>query len=90
MIKHAKDFTLWAYDVGKGLVPETHFKINPEDGELRTYGKQRHQDCILPLIPSNGRVSQVGTINENTALFQLNQPLARQTEKAETSNTLRQ
>ena len=36
-IKHAEDFVVWAYRVGLRLIPESRFKINPENGELRSF-----------------------------------------------------
>ena len=88
-IKHAEDFALWAYGVGTGLIPESRFKINPEDGELRKFGKRRHLDCLLPPIPLTGRVDTGGATNDNAVLTQLNLTMARQTEEAETANNLR-
>ncbi len=88
-IRHAEDFALWAYGVGTELISETRFKINPEDGELRSFGKQRHLECLLPPIPLDGGVHRGGTINDNTVISQLNSTLSRQIKEAETANKLR-
>ena len=88
-INHAEDFALWAYGVSLGLIPESRFKINPEDGELVSFGKRRHEECLLPPALPNGGVATGGSIDDTAVLAQLNSTMARQTEEAETANNLR-
>ena len=43
-INHAEDFSLWAFGVGKGLIKETRFRVNPDNKELKTYCNERQRD----------------------------------------------
>ena len=80
-IEHA---CLFLFGIGKGLIAESRFSIDPDDAEMKEYAARRHAECIQPpagleLTPSNDPI----------VLSQLTESISRQNEHSQEANELR-
>ena len=61
-INHAIAFANWAFALRMGKLNEVRYTIDPNDDELQTFAKSRHQNCILAPL---GRTSNAPTLVTN-------------------------
>ena len=85
----AEDFSFWGYGVRSGLIPETRFRLRPDDSELQAYSKERHEKCILPANNPVGEPGLGSATADSSVLSQLNSNLARQNELNEDAIEMR-
>jgi hypothetical protein len=72
-IDHAKAFANWAFALHLGKLNEVRYTIDPDNDELRTFAKARHQNCILAPLGSTSNAPTPG--NNNDVLNNLSERL---------------
>ncbi len=85
-INHASAFANWAFALHLGKLNEVRYAIDPDDNELRTFAKSRHQNCILAPLEIASNVPTLG--NNNNVLKNLSKGLKRMGKAADQANLL--
>ena len=85
--KHIKELVTWLHGIVLGMVPDMSYNVDPDDGELTNYTKERQSCCILPSLRAAAELLNPG---DNTSISrQLNKTLTAHAEAARESNAIR-
>jgi len=84
---HIELFTLWWMGVHQGLVNETHFSVEPDDGELKNHDAHLHLKNFMPGLAS-ASTAHTSTADTSDILKTLAAGITHTHEEAEDQNKI--